>query len=101
MIHVGDPFKSSQVSPGQVRSGHVIAEPICQWFALTTHSETKPVTRDTKYIVLQSLRVGVTILNRRRNFILRTAAHLNQTVFAVTRHGRVVVWPVSLFTLVI
>ena len=76
-----------------------MSEPICQWFALTTHSETKPVTRDTKYTVLKSLRVDVTILIRHRDFVLRTAAYLNQAVLAVTRHGRVVARPVSVFTL--
>ena len=86
---------------GQAKSGQVRSEPICQWFALTTHSETKPVTRGTKYTVLEKFAVGVTILTRRRDFILRTAAHVHQTVFAVTRHGRVVVWPVSFFTLAI
>ena len=58
------------------------------------------MTRDTKYTVLEKFAVGVTILIRRRDFILRTAAHVNQAVFAVTRHGRVVVRFVSLVTLV-
>ena len=100
VIHVDDPFRSSQVRSGQVRSGRVRSsqvrsEPICQWFALTTHSETKPVTRDTKYTVLKKFAVGVPLLTQHRDFILRTAAHVNQAVFAVTRHGRVVVRPVS------
>ena len=59
------------------------------------------MTRDTKYTLLENIAVGVPILARRRDFILRTVAHVNQTVFAVTRHGRVVVWPVSLFTFAI
>ena len=57
------------------------------------------MTRDTKYTVLKTFAVGSTILSQHRGFILRTAARVNQAVFAATRHGRVVVRPVSLFTL--
>ena len=106
MVHVDDAFRSGQGRAGQgragqVRSGQVRSEPICQWFALATHSETKPATRDTKDTVLKKFAVGVTILTQHRDFILRTTAHVNQAVFAVTRHGRVVVWPVSVSTLTI